>query len=83
MIYRLGFIVDFLSKATLIGFMAGAAIIVSLQQLKGLLGIVHFTTQMGFVPVMVSVFKNRTEVIDGLLLLMLLLLDRNEARLMC
>ncbi|RWR73837.1 putative sulfate transporter 3.4 [Cinnamomum micranthum f. kanehirae] len=58
---RLGFIVDFLSKATLIGFMAGAAIIVSLQQLKGLLGIVHFTTQMGFVPVMVSVFKHRTE----------------------
>lgn len=83
MIYRLGFIVDFLSKATLIGFMAGAAIIVSLQQLKGLLGIVHFTTQMGFVPVMVSVFKHRTEVIDGLLLLMLLLLDPNEARLMC
>lgn len=83
MIYRLGFIVDFLSKATLIGFMGGAAIIVSLQQLKGLFGIVHFTTQMGFVPVMVSVFKNRTEVIDGLLLLMLLLLDPNEACLMC
>ncbi|KAK6931029.1 STAS domain [Dillenia turbinata] len=34
---RLGFIIDFLSKATLIGFMAGAAIIVSLQQLKSLL----------------------------------------------
>jgi hypothetical protein len=27
---RLGFIIDFLSKATIIGFMAGAAIIVSL-----------------------------------------------------
>ena len=59
---RLGFVVDFLSKPTLIGFMGGAAVIVSLQQLKGLLGIVHFTTQMGFVPVMVSVFKHRTEV---------------------
>ncbi|KZV19535.1 sulfate transporter [Dorcoceras hygrometricum] len=36
---RLGFMIDFLSKATLIGFMGGAAIIVSLQQLKSLLGI--------------------------------------------
>ncbi|RZS27927.1 hypothetical protein BHM03_00061463 [Ensete ventricosum] len=41
--------------------MGGAAIIVSLQQLKGLLGIVHFTTKMGFIPVMQSVFENRTE----------------------
>ncbi|KHN47931.1 Putative sulfate transporter 3.3 [Glycine soja] len=38
-ILRLGFIIDFLSKAILIGFMAGSAIIVALQQLKGLLGI--------------------------------------------
>ncbi|XWS34495.1 hypothetical protein CRYUN_Cryun21dG0043200 [Craigia yunnanensis] len=58
---RLGFIIDFLSKATLIGFMAGAAIIVSLQQLKDLLGITHFTKQMGLVPVMSSVFHNTTE----------------------
>jgi sulfate transporter 3 len=58
----LGFIVDFLSKPTLIGFMGGAAIIVSLQQLKGLLGIVHFTTKMQFIPVMVSVFQSRHEV---------------------
>ncbi|KAE8657549.1 putative sulfate transporter 3.4 [Hibiscus syriacus] len=42
---RLGFVIDFLSKATLVGFMAGAAVIVSLQQLKGLLGIVHFHCQ--------------------------------------
>ncbi|XP_062008306.1 probable sulfate transporter 3.4 [Rosa rugosa] len=58
---RLGFIIDFLSKATLVGFMAGAAVIVSLQQLKGLLGIVHFTTKMQFIPVMASVFSNRGE----------------------
>ncbi|KAH9746365.1 putative sulfate transporter 3.3 [Citrus sinensis] len=58
---RLGFIIDFLSKATLIGFMAGAAIIVSLQQLKSLLGITHFTNQMGLVPVMSSVFHNTKE----------------------
>ncbi|PPD72134.1 hypothetical protein GOBAR_DD30970 [Gossypium barbadense] len=58
---RLGFIIDFLSKATLIGFMAGAAIIVSLQQLKSLLGITHFTKKMGFIPVMTSVFHNSQE----------------------
>ncbi|XP_044487268.1 probable sulfate transporter 3.4 [Mangifera indica] len=58
---RLGFIIDFLSKATLIGFMAGAAVIVSLQQLKGLLGIVHFTAKMQFIPVMSSVFSHRDE----------------------
>lgn len=62
MISRLGFVIDFLSKATLLGFMAGAAVIVSLQQLKGLLGIVHFTTKMQMVPVMISVFEHRDEV---------------------
>ncbi|KAK3023544.1 hypothetical protein RJ639_044898 [Escallonia herrerae] len=60
-ILQLGFIIDFLSKATLIGFMAGAAIIVSLQQLKSLLGITHFTKKMGLVPVMSSVFHNTKE----------------------
>lgn len=60
-ILRLGFIIDFLSKATLVGFMAGAAIIVSLQQLKGLLGIVHFTKEMGIVPVLGSVFHQTKE----------------------
>ncbi|KAK7255332.1 hypothetical protein RIF29_28739 [Crotalaria pallida] len=58
---RLGFVIDFLSKATLVGFMAGAAIIVSLQQLKGLLGIVHFTSKMQLIPVLASVFKQRDE----------------------
>ncbi|THF97764.1 hypothetical protein TEA_025981 [Camellia sinensis var. sinensis] len=37
-ILRLGFIVDFLSHATIVGFMAGAATVVCLQQLKGILG---------------------------------------------
>ncbi|KAK6912100.1 SLC26A/SulP transporter domain [Dillenia turbinata] len=58
---RLGFVIDFLSKATLLGFMAGAAVIVSLQQLKGLLGIIHFTTEMQIIPVLSSVFKQRHE----------------------
>lgn len=79
---RLGFIIDFLSKATLIGFMAGAAIIVSLQQLKSLLGITNFTKQMGLVPVLSSVFHNRKEwswqtIVMGFCFLVLLLLARH------
>ncbi|KAL6861516.1 hypothetical protein ACP4OV_017216 [Aristida adscensionis] len=78
---RLGFLVDFLSKATLTGFMGGAAIIVSLQQLKGLLGIVHFTSHMGFVDVMRSVFQRHDEwkwqtVTMGVAFLAILLLTR-------
>ncbi|XP_068302833.1 probable sulfate transporter 3.4 [Pyrus communis] len=60
-ILRLGFIIDFLSKATLVGFMAGASVIVILQQLKGLLGIVHFTTKMQFYSVVSSVITHREE----------------------
>ncbi|CAB4313836.1 unnamed protein product [Prunus armeniaca] len=41
----LGFLVDFLSHAAITGFMAGAAIIIDLQQLKGLFGIKHFTNK--------------------------------------
>nr|CAD1817166.1 unnamed protein product [Ananas comosus var. bracteatus] len=81
-IFRLGFIIDFLSKATLVGFMAGAAIIVSLQQLKSLLGIVHFTNQMGLVPVMSSIFHRTNEwswqtVLMGICFLVFLLLARH------
>ncbi|KAH1243268.1 putative sulfate transporter 3.3 [Glycine max] len=81
-ILRLGFIIDFLSKAILIGFMAGAAIIVSLQQLKSLLGITHFTNQMGLIPVMTSVFHNIHEwswqtILMGICFLVLLLLARH------
>ncbi|XP_012072227.1 probable sulfate transporter 3.3 [Jatropha curcas] len=78
---RLGFIIDFLSRATLIGFMAGAAIIVSLQQLKSLLGITHFTQQMGLVPVLTSVFHNTHEwswqtILMGVCFLVFLLVAR-------
>lgn len=60
-ILRLGFIIDFLSRATLVGFMAGAAIIVSLQQFKGFLGIQHFTPNMDVVSVLHSVLERRDE----------------------
>ncbi|KAD2806191.1 hypothetical protein E3N88_39568 [Mikania micrantha] len=58
---RLGFVIDFLSKATLVGFMAGAAVIVSLQQLKGLFGIIHFTSKMQIIPVLSSAIQHRNE----------------------
>lgn len=79
---RLGFVIDFLSKATLVGFMAGAAVIVSLQQLKGLLGIVHFTSKMQIVPVVSSVLKQRDEwswqtVVLGLCFLFFMLITRH------
>lgn len=79
---RLGFIIDFLSKATLIGFMAGAAVIVSLQQLKSLLGITNFTKQMAIVPVLTSVFHTTNEwswqtILMGFCFLVFLLLTRH------
>ncbi|XP_030946151.1 sulfate transporter 3.1-like [Quercus lobata] len=54
---RLGFIVDFLSHATIVGFMAGAATVVCLQQLKGILGLDHFTHGTDLVSVMRSAFS--------------------------
>lgn len=59
---RLGFIVDFLSHATIVGFMAGAATVVCLQQLKGILGLDHFTNATDVVSVMRSVFSQTHEV---------------------
>lgn len=57
-LFRLGFLVDFLSHAAIVGFMAGAAIVIGLQQLKGLLGISKFTTNTDVVSVLESVFKS-------------------------
>ncbi|XP_043719583.1 sulfate transporter 1.3-like [Telopea speciosissima] len=54
--FRLGFLIDFLSHATIIGYMGGAAITIGLQQLKGFLGIVNFTPNGDIVSVMTSVF---------------------------
>ncbi|CDP01189.1 unnamed protein product [Coffea canephora] len=51
-LFRLGFLVDFLSHATVVGFMGGAAIVIGLQQLKGLLGISHFTTKTDVISVL-------------------------------
>ncbi|KAJ3702651.1 hypothetical protein LUZ61_006356 [Rhynchospora tenuis] len=52
---RLGFLVDLLSHAAIVGFMAGAAIVIGLQQLKGLLGLSHFTNNTDVVSVIKAV----------------------------
>jgi len=53
---RLGFVIQFLSHAAIVGFMAGAAVTIGLQQLKGLLNIKNFTTKTDVISVMKSVF---------------------------
>ncbi|KAK8654260.1 hypothetical protein V6N13_128231 [Hibiscus sabdariffa] len=58
---RLGFIVDFLSHATIVGFMSGAATVVILQQLKGILGLDHFTKSTDIISVFHSVFSQTHE----------------------
>ncbi|XP_039053158.1 sulfate transporter 1.2-like isoform X2 [Hibiscus syriacus] len=57
-VLRLGFLIDFLSHAAIVGFMAGAAVTIALQQLKGLLGIKDFTKNPDIVSVMQSVWGN-------------------------
>ncbi|XP_042006933.1 sulfate transporter 3.1-like [Salvia splendens] len=60
-IFRLGFIVDFLSHATIVGFMAGAATVVILQQLKSILGLEHFTHKTDVIDVLHSIFTQTHE----------------------
>nr|AAK27688.1 sulfate transporter 2 [Solanum lycopersicum] len=57
-ILRLGFLIDFLSHAAVVGFMGGAAITIALQQLKGFLGIKKFTKKADIISVMKSVFHS-------------------------
>ncbi|PIN07375.1 Sulfate/bicarbonate/oxalate exchanger SAT-1 and related transporters (SLC26 family) [Handroanthus impetiginosus] len=56
-LFRLGFLIDFLSHAAIVGFMGGAAIVIGLQQLKGLLGLSHFTNETDVVSVLEAVAK--------------------------
>ena len=53
---------DFLSHATIVGFMGGAATVVSLQQLKGIFGLKHFTEATDVIFVMRSVFSQTHQV---------------------
>ncbi|KAK1440294.1 hypothetical protein QVD17_06119 [Tagetes erecta] len=56
--FRLGFLIDFLSHAAIVGFMGGAAVTIALQQLKGLFGIKNFTRKTDVVSVMRSVVNS-------------------------
>ncbi|KAH7572310.1 hypothetical protein JRO89_XS04G0236800 [Xanthoceras sorbifolium] len=58
---RLGILVDFLSHSTITGFMTGTAVLICLQQLKGMLGLKHFTSKTDVVHVLKAVFENRNE----------------------
>ncbi|KAI7744969.1 hypothetical protein M8C21_033577, partial [Ambrosia artemisiifolia] len=61
-VFRLGILVDFLSHSTITGFMGGAATIICLQQLKGIFGLKHFTTQTDVVSVTKAIFENKHEI---------------------
>ncbi|KAF2317409.1 hypothetical protein GH714_021851 [Hevea brasiliensis] len=82
-LFRLGFLIDFLSHAAIVGFMAGAAITIALQQLKGLLGIAYFTKKTDIVSVMRSVWStvhhgwNWQTIVIGVSFLAFLLLARH------
>ncbi|KAK8930960.1 putative sulfate transporter 3.5 [Platanthera zijinensis] len=60
-VFRLGIIVDFLARSTITGFMGGTALMIILQQFKGLLGLQHFTNKTDFVTVVQALFKYRSE----------------------
>ncbi|CAO1945170.1 unnamed protein product [Urochloa humidicola] len=60
-VFRLGLIVDFLSRSTITGFMGGTAAIIIMQQLKGMLGMKHFTPKTDLISVIHSIFQYRHE----------------------
>ena len=55
--FRLGLLIDFLPHATVVGFMAIAAIAIALQQLKGLVCVQNFTKKIDIVSFMCSVWS--------------------------
>ncbi|KAK4481206.1 hypothetical protein RD792_012088 [Penstemon davidsonii] len=78
---RLGILVDFLSHSTITGFMGGTALLIILQQMKGMLGMKHFTHKTGFVDVVRAIFHYRDEwtwqvLLIGLAFLVFLIITR-------
>ncbi|KAI9119229.1 hypothetical protein K1719_009904 [Acacia pycnantha] len=59
---RLGILVDFFSHSTITGFMTGTAIILIFSQLKGVLGLKHFTTKNNVQSVIQAIHKYRHEI---------------------
>lgn len=83
-ICRLGILVDFFSHSTITGFMGGTAVILILQQFKGIFGMKHFSTKTNVVAVLEGIFSNRHEVSILYKILMFFffgLTDQNNKRL--
>ncbi|KAE9613939.1 putative SLC26A/SulP transporter [Lupinus albus] len=59
---RLGILVDFVSNSTITGFVAGAAVMLCLQQLKGIFGLKHFVTKTDLITVMKGIWTNSHEI---------------------
>ncbi|KAF5193759.1 Sulfate transporter 3.1 [Thalictrum thalictroides] len=81
-IFRLGILVDFLSHSVIVGFMGGTAVIICLQQLKGVLGLKKFTRETDVVSVLKSVFSqfhewNWKTAVIGIIFLVFLLFTRH------
>ncbi|KAF3328405.1 sulfate transporter 3.5 [Carex littledalei] len=79
---RLGILIDFLSRSTITGFMGGTACIIILQQMKGMLGMTHFTTKTDLISVLHAIFHNRHEwkwqsFVLGICFLLFLLLSKH------
>ena len=74
--YRLGFLVDLLSHAAIVGFMAGAAIMIGLQQLKGLLGTTKFTNKTDIISVLAAVWRSVHDSVTFFFLCFLILIRR-------
>lgn len=60
-VLRLGILVDFLSHSTITGFMGGTAVIIILQQLKGFLGLTHFTAKTDVISVAKTLISRKNE----------------------
>lgn len=61
-VFRLGILVDFFSHSTITGFMGGTAVILILQQLKGIFGMKHFSTKTNVIAVIKGIILNRHEI---------------------
>ncbi|XP_004512962.1 probable sulfate transporter 3.5 [Cicer arietinum] len=60
--FRLGILVDFFSHSTITGFMGGTAVILILQQLKGIFGLKHFSSKTNIIAVIQGIIANRHEI---------------------
>ncbi|KAI9128695.1 hypothetical protein K1719_000178 [Acacia pycnantha] len=61
-ILRLGILVDFFSHSTITGFMGGTAVILCLQQLKGVFGMKHFSSHTSLISVVKAIKANSSEI---------------------